>query len=925
MAKQERILIAIDLDRSQAEKQILANAQSLRGLKAEASQLNKELKAGKLTEEEFTRALLENQKAQKALTAENKQLENSIKATNNTVEGLRARIAALTAESNKMDLNSDEFKSAQIELKALNDQLIQIGKDRANFKDNVGNYASSIEGLEERLKSLTVSAKGMDLGSQQFKAAQKEIQSVRAKLDEANKALNKTKENTISVSDAVDKMVPGLGSAATGLGGMTKQALRFIATPLGAVLGAIGLAVSAVTRYFQSSEEGQNKFAKVTRTVSILLGNLSDILSDVGKRIVEAFENPQKALQDFGNMIKTFVMDRVNGALEGFGLLGKAISHVFAGEFSEAMDAASEGAEKLIMNATPIGLIIDGATAAVDGFNKVWKETMAEVSEGFSIEDLKAQTDVLERQLVVQRAVNEAKIAELKLRAEDKSLDVKERAAALQEAARLQDELSDLEITVARNRLEIKKRESEFSKSTKEDLMEEAELEAELYRIQKNNADKKKELFTKDQALQGELRKIALADSIAILEKQLVEAEKYSTEEFELQRKLIQQKRDAALQAQQLTEAQRQLIIAQAYAAEQELLVAHLEKQRDLQLQSVDETERRKLALARQAMLQGRADREAFEEEEFQIRQEALQAEIAALEEGSLARIEKEVELEQLRVDRLNAIRDAEFEKKESRLAAETELDRMRIDSAKGLADGLAAAADENTVAGQTALALQKGLALAEVAMNLQQEIAANNLAAAKIAAQAPPATIAAGATYSGTRNAFAVVRAAAAAAKIGAQAIKFSEGGVDNIATEGGFMHRLGGMITGRAHGEGGVRFPMRSGRIGEADGRKGEAYIINTRNDPKLKALASAINVAGGGRPFYGAGIEAIRNMQFAYGGIARFDDGGIALAGSAPQMSLNDVVDIVRNMPSPRVLVDDIDTGLSTKVMIEDGSTI
>lgn len=918
MAKQEKILIALDLDRSAADKQIAANATALRSLKAEASELNKELKAGKITEEEFTKSILANQKAQKDLQSETKQLETSLKATNNTVEGLRARISALTAESNKMDLNSEEFTKAQKELKLLNEQLIDIGKDRANFKDNVGNYASSIEGLEERLSALTKTAKGMDLGSAQFKMTQKEIQAVRNQLNDANGALNKVEENTITVSDAVDNMVPGLGSAASGLKGMTSQALKFIATPLGAVLAAVGLAVSAVTRYFQSSEEGQNKFAKISRTVSIIMGNLSDVLAEVGKNIIAAFENPQKALQDFGNLLKTFVMDRVNGVLDGIGLLGTSIKHLFAGEFSEAADAAAEGAKKLIMNATPIGIVIDTATAAVDQFNKVLAESQDEISKGMALEDLKAQTDVLERQLTVQRSINEAKIAELKLKAEDKNLDIKERTDALQEAIRLQNELSNLETTVARNRFEIKKTENSFSNSTKDDLMEEAVLEAELYRIQKDNADKKKEIFMKDQELQKQLLQQSLNDSIAILEKQLLATQANSDAEFEIQRKLIQQKRDAALQGQQLTEAQRQLIIAQAYAEEQQLLVDFLETQKELRLQDVDETERERLALLQKARLQGRVDQAVFDEEEFLIRQEALQAELAEMEEGTLAKIEKEVELEQLRADRMKEIRDAELEEQRRRVEAEQEIDQLRLSSARGITDAIIALADEKTVASKVALALQKGIALAEIAMNLQQELSAIRSSDAIYPSPAGPALIA-------TRTVAAIVRATASAAKVAS--VQFADGGVDNMAEGGGFMHRLGGMITGRAHGEGGVKFRMKNGRWGEADGKKGEAYIINTRNDPKLKAMASAINVAGGGRPFYyQQSFDHLRSLKpYRHGGVTQFDDGGITTGNMAPSMSLNDVLDVVSNMPAPRVLVDDIDSGLSTKVMIEDGSTI
>jgi hypothetical protein len=91
---------------------------------------------------------------------------------------------------------------------------------------------------------------------------------------------------------------------------------------------------------------------------------------------------------------------------------------------------------------------------------------------------------------------------------------------------------------------------------------------------------------------------------------------------------------------------------------------------------------------------------------------------------------------------------------------------------------------------------------------------------------------------------------------------VKFDDGG---LAFSGGNIPTMGGMITGQPHSRGGVKFWM-GGGIGEADGQKGEAYIVNTANDPVLRSLASRLNVAGGGKAFND-------------GGIATFQDGGVS----------------------------------------------
>lgn len=398
------------------------------------------------------------------------------------------------------------------------------GKKAPEAKKEVEALAGSIVGLSQANKALRLERGKLDTTTDEGRKKINELNVTINKNNDAIKAnssaLEKQRLNVGNYTGALDTLVPGLGATANGFGAATKAAWAFIATPIGAIIGALGLAIGALTKYFTSSEEGQNKFAKISRVVSIVLDNLSDKVSALGKFLIEAFEDPGKALEDFGNLIKEFIIDRINETIEGIGLVRTSIILLFQGEFSKAADAASEGLKKIVRNATPIGIVMDGAAKAVQGFTDILKESNDEIQKGMSLEDLKAQTDLLERALIVQGEVLKAKIAELKLRGEDKSLDLQERSAALKEAMKLQDDLSQMEIQVARNRFEIKKTENSFANSTKEELNEQAQLEAELFRIQKDNSDKKKEIFIKEQAFQSELRKQDLAAYQAHLDEQ---------------------------------------------------------------------------------------------------------------------------------------------------------------------------------------------------------------------------------------------------------------------------------------------------------------------------------------------------------------------------------------------------------------------
>jgi hypothetical protein len=76
--------------------------------------------------------------------------------------------------------------------------------------------------------------------------------------------------------------------------------------------------------------------------------------------------------------------------------------------------------------------------------------------------------------------------------------------------------------------------------------------------------------------------------------------------------------------------------------------------------------------------------------------------------------------------------------------------------------DAIIAAFGEESAAGQAALVIKKGIALAEIAMNLERQLAANAVAGAKISAEAPPVTVPIGIAYTIATNALAIAAAIA-------------------------------------------------------------------------------------------------------------------------------------------------------------------
>ena len=158
-------------------------------------------------------------------------------------------------------------------------------------------------------------------------------------------SLKNTEKSTSKLTNELDKMSGGAVSGFKGLKNGISSAVNGFKSLrvaiIGTGIGALIIGILAVKEAFTSSEEGQNKFAKLMGVIGSITGNLSDILSNLGMKIINAFENPRQAVQSFGNLIKDNIVNRFNGLLEFIPQLSKAIKQLFKGDFSGASEKNS--------------------------------------------------------------------------------------------------------------------------------------------------------------------------------------------------------------------------------------------------------------------------------------------------------------------------------------------------------------------------------------------------------------------------------------------------------------------------------------------------------------------------------------------------------------------------------------------------------
>lgn len=233
----------------------------------------------------------------------------------------------------------------------------EAGKSTQDLTGAINKQEQSIKSLREANKLLTKQRNETDITTE---AGRKKLVELNDQLDKNNEVIKKNVDSytkqKIGIGDykgALDKLVPGLGATATGFKEMAMKAAAFVATPIGLVITALGVAIGALTQYFKSSAEGQD--------------NLTKVMS-VGKVVFESFIRVVEAL----------------GAV-----------------LFKTLEFIGSVAEKII------GFVSPSAQAAID----------ATVKAGQAIADLDDKIDEDETRLVLKRAETQNQVAKLRAQA----------------------------------------------------------------------------------------------------------------------------------------------------------------------------------------------------------------------------------------------------------------------------------------------------------------------------------------------------------------------------------------------------------------------------------------------------------------------------------------------------------------------------
>lgn len=426
-------------------------------------------------------------------------------STSESFKNLETQLAALTAilQTQEQAIASLESKNKDLgkQLDKTSKKVKNSGKDLNSFGKNVKKVTDEIDDLEDELKDVTG----------EFEELSENAEDATDAIDELTDSLNQNKKATEDGGSASEKLKSsfkesnelfkdsfnqinifngGLGGfitraqeaggvgpmvkgafegMASGIGGMTKASLSFIATPLGAVIAALAIAIKAVISYFQGTQEGIDKVTAVTRPLQSIFNALMDVFQNVGKLLVDAFSNPVESIQKFATLIKENIVNRFTGLLELIPNLGKAMGLLFKGEFSEAAKVATDAVGKVALGTENITDKVAGAAEETAAF-------LAEAyKRGQKIDELQKQLDKSLADYTKRNSELTIELDKQNAIADDAGKTYKEREAAGLKAislAKEQNELIEQRMQQEIELLQLKLQENGLTDQEKAELAE---------------------------------------------------------------------------------------------------------------------------------------------------------------------------------------------------------------------------------------------------------------------------------------------------------------------------------------------------------------------------------------------------------------------------------------------------------------------
>jgi DNA repair exonuclease SbcCD ATPase subunit len=295
---------------------------------------------------------------QKDVINKNKADEQGVR----TLEKMRAELARLNAQTQKMDVGSKAFKDAQAQALKLRAEINGIDQEAGKFQGNVGNYKNSVIDAFQ----------AMGINVRQYTG---QVEGIATAFQTTTKS---TEKATFSVK------LFGKALIATGI-------------------GAIVVAVGALAAAFFSTEQGSQALQSVLIPLRTVMQRLWGLVQELSIVLVDAFSNPKQAVKDLWEAIKTNLLNRLNGMIDMFKGAGRAIKAALKLDFDGVTEASKDFGNAWLQTITGVE---DAAAKAAAALKIVVDQVKDSTKEGKRLTAIRVEL----RKLAVEEAQNVSRL-----------------------------------------------------------------------------------------------------------------------------------------------------------------------------------------------------------------------------------------------------------------------------------------------------------------------------------------------------------------------------------------------------------------------------------------------------------------------------------------------------------------------------------
>jgi hypothetical protein len=389
-------------------------------------------------------------------------------------------------EKNQKDL-AKQGKKNTVEYQKQASQLSKLRTERKNVVAGIKTETNSLGRMKTRLREVTLAIDKQNISTVKGRARVKELRGEQKRLNDTLKQSEATggsfTRNVGNYGDAASGLSPALGGVVQGFTAMRTAALAFLATPIGAVLAAVALAVGSVVAYFKRTEEGGNKLAVAIAYVTSYFESFMDIVSQVGNFLVTYVINNFKLAVNNAKLLAL-------GVKTAFLAIDVAIQKVTGTteEYEAAQKALADNNKEIIkLGKEQIDIVKETISAGADAIEQTKEEIALATKKAAQSAALQVQENKLvktKREQLTQNAELNRQIFEgLKL-AKDENASYKDREEALKKASAAEQKLADNRLKIAQDEAQIAVDRNNQFDSDAESKQKAAEAEAKVIEAQ---------------------------------------------------------------------------------------------------------------------------------------------------------------------------------------------------------------------------------------------------------------------------------------------------------------------------------------------------------------------------------------------------------------------------------------------------------